>query len=161
MSTTADDLLTVTPVPRKTSKLTHSLHAYFVRAGIPDEPIEYRVERVRDGGYVTRAVRAVQQGETAFFLTASFKDAEASDARQPPAPAAPDPSTANVSRGRCSNGPAGPGVVPRGTALNSGRATPSLRSVRMRLTLVHHFRWCDLRRSVGRQLACVHSSSTR
>jgi acyl-CoA thioesterase-2 len=79
-------------------KLAHSLHAYFVRAGIPDQPIQYHVERVRDGGYVTRAVRAVQQGQTAFFMTASFKDAEAGDAHQPPPPPAPDPSAAERAR---------------------------------------------------------------
>ena len=75
------------PEPR----LAHSLHAYFLRAGIPDEPIEYRVEHLRDGGsYVTRAVRAVQNGQTAFFLTASFKDPEAGDHHQPHPPEVPD-----------------------------------------------------------------------
>lgn len=79
-------------------KLAHSLHAYFVRAGLPDQPIEYHVERLRDGGYVTRAVRAIQAGETRFFMMASFKEPELGDAHQPDAPAAPDPATARRAR---------------------------------------------------------------
>jgi len=69
------------------AKLAHSLHAYFLRPGIPDQPIEYQVERLRDGGgYVTRAVRAIQQGQSTFYLTASFKDPESGDVHQPVAP---------------------------------------------------------------------------
>lgn len=80
-------------------KLAHSLHAYFLRAGIPDQPIEYRVERLRQGGgYEARAVRALQQGQTAFFLTASFKEPEQGDAHQPDLPAAPDPAAATALR---------------------------------------------------------------
>jgi acyl-CoA thioesterase II len=76
-------------------KLAHSLHAYFLRTGQPDQPIEYRVERLRDGGsYVSRAVRAIQQGQTAFFMTASFKDPESGDHHQPSAPAVADPAAA-------------------------------------------------------------------
>lgn len=79
-------------------KLAHSLHAYFVRAGLPEEPIEYQVERLRDGGYVTRAIRAVQAGETRFFMMASFKDPEPGDTHQPDTPAAPDPAAAQRAR---------------------------------------------------------------
>lgn len=51
----------------------HSLHGYFLRGGAPGVPIEYRVERVRDGrSFATRTVEAVQRGEVIFTLTASF-----------------------------------------------------------------------------------------
>lgn len=51
----------------------HSLHGYFLRPGKTMEPITYLVDRPRDGGsFSTRIVRAVQDGETIFFMTASF-----------------------------------------------------------------------------------------
>ncbi|CAM5714862.1 hypothetical protein SVIOM74S_01115 [Streptomyces violarus] len=72
----------------------HSLHAYFLRPGIPGVPIVYQVERVRDGrSFTTRRVTAVQQGRTIFNLTASFhKPEEGSFEHQlPPARKVPDP----------------------------------------------------------------------
>jgi acyl-CoA thioesterase-2 len=54
-------------------RVMHSLHAYFLRAGTPGEPIYYDVERVRDGrSFCTRRVRAHQGNKTAFEMTASF-----------------------------------------------------------------------------------------
>ena len=51
----------------------HSLHAYFLDAGAVDVPIEYAVERVRDGrSFVTRTVRASQAGRAIFTVTCSF-----------------------------------------------------------------------------------------
>ncbi|CAB4887910.1 MAG: acyl-CoA thioesterase II [Actinobacteria bacterium] len=51
----------------------HSLHGYFLRPGRTKESITYLVERPRDGGsFSTRIVRAVQNGETIFMMTASF-----------------------------------------------------------------------------------------
>lgn len=51
----------------------HSLHGYFLRPGRTKESITYLVDRVRDGGsFSTRFVRAVQNGETIFMMTASF-----------------------------------------------------------------------------------------
>ena len=51
----------------------HSLHLYFLRAGEPDRPIEFHVERVRDGRrFAVRAVRAVQDGRVLTTMTASF-----------------------------------------------------------------------------------------
>ena len=53
--------------------LAHSLHIYFLRLGDPHTPIEYRVERLRDGrSYSARLVRAVQHGEEILVATASF-----------------------------------------------------------------------------------------
>lgn len=55
----------------------HSLHAYFVRAGRADLPVQYRVDRVRDGrSFATRQVSAVQDGKTIFTMLASFHHQE-------------------------------------------------------------------------------------
>ena len=41
----------------------HSLHAYFLRAGDPDAPIVYNVDRSRDGrSFTARRVVAIQHG---------------------------------------------------------------------------------------------------
>lgn len=51
----------------------HSLHGYFLRPGRTKESITYLVDRPRDGGsFSSRIVRAVQNGETIFMMTASF-----------------------------------------------------------------------------------------
>ncbi|MEV7599654.1 acyl-CoA thioesterase domain-containing protein [Kitasatospora sp. NPDC089797] len=55
-------------------RAVHSLHGYFLLPGDPTRPIEYRVDRLREGfTYTTRRVRAVQDGNEIFDLTASFK----------------------------------------------------------------------------------------
>lgn len=55
------------------SRRIHSLHGYFLRPGRTKESITYLVDRPRDGGsFSTRFVRAVQNGETLFVMTASF-----------------------------------------------------------------------------------------
>ncbi|MER5639432.1 acyl-CoA thioesterase II [Kitasatospora sp. NPDC002227] len=70
----------------------HSLHSYFVRPGNPERPIEYEVDRVRDGrSYATRRVTAVQRGEVIFTLSASFKVAEETPERQRTMPPVPEP----------------------------------------------------------------------
>ncbi|MGA8169286.1 MAG: acyl-CoA thioesterase II [Methylocystis sp.] len=55
----------------------HSLHGYFVLAGDPRTPIDFAVERVRDGkSFTTRRCIATQQGHTIFSLEASFQIVE-------------------------------------------------------------------------------------
>jgi acyl-CoA thioesterase-2 len=55
----------------------HSLHAYFLRAGRVDSPVEYWVENMRDGKSVSaRFVRAIQEGELIFTMQASFHNPE-------------------------------------------------------------------------------------
>ncbi|GEB47878.1 MULTISPECIES: acyl-CoA thioesterase II [Streptomyces] len=72
----------------------HSLHAYFLRPGMPGVPIVYQVERVRDGrSFTTRRVAAVQQGRTIFNLTASFHHPEPGFEHQLPMPDVPEPET--------------------------------------------------------------------
>lgn len=51
----------------------HSLHAYFIRGGQPGDPIDYFVERVRDGrSFCTRRVSAKQNDKVLFEMQASF-----------------------------------------------------------------------------------------
>ncbi|WP_308272248.1 acyl-CoA thioesterase domain-containing protein [Kitasatospora sp. SUK 42] len=58
-------------------RAVHSLHGYFLLPGNPTRPIVYEVERLREGvTYATRRVRAVQERNEIFSLTASFKHPE-------------------------------------------------------------------------------------
>jgi acyl-CoA thioesterase-2 len=70
----------------------HSLHAYFLRGGKPDAPIEYRVERVRDGRtFTARRVLARQEGVAICDATMSFVHPEDGIEHQDPAPDIPGP----------------------------------------------------------------------
>jgi len=61
-------------------RAVHSIHAYFLRAGRPGEPIDYAVEHTRDGrSFCTRRVIASQEGKTVFELIASFTVAAESE----------------------------------------------------------------------------------
>ncbi|MFE6872456.1 acyl-CoA thioesterase [Kitasatospora sp. NPDC057692] len=75
-----------------TDRAVHSLHGYFLTAGDPSRPIEYRVDRVRQGtSYATRQVTAVQRGEAVFSLSASFKRPEPAADRHREVPRLPGP----------------------------------------------------------------------
>ena len=75
----------------------HSLHGYFLRPGATKETITYLVERPRDGGsFSTRVVRAVQQGETIFLMTASFAVVDPGPEHQFTAPRVGSPEDATV-----------------------------------------------------------------
>ncbi|MBM9466824.1 acyl-CoA thioesterase II [Nakamurella sp. YIM 132084] len=72
----------------------HSLHAYFVRPGRPDEPIEYAVDDVRDGrSFSIRRVVASQSAGSIFVMSASFQHQEPGLDHAVAAPAVPDPLT--------------------------------------------------------------------
>ena len=74
------------------NRAVHSLHAYFLRAGDPDLPIVYEVDRSRDGAsFSSRRVVAIQRGEQIFHMSASFQIAEDAIDRQGPMPKAPPP----------------------------------------------------------------------
>jgi acyl-CoA thioesterase-2 len=65
----------------------HSLHAYFVRAGDPKEPIVYNVENIRDGrSFSVRRSVAVQFGKPIFLMSASFHRTETGLDHHAPAP---------------------------------------------------------------------------
>jgi acyl-CoA thioesterase II len=73
-------------------RAVHSLHAYFLLAGDPHEPIAFEVERMRDGrSFSTRRVVARQKGEAIFVLSASFQIEEAGPEHYLPPPSVPSP----------------------------------------------------------------------
>ncbi len=73
-------------------RLAHSLHAYFLRMGDDNLPIEYAVERNLDGGsFNNRQVRASQSGRPILTLNASFHRHEAGVAHQDEMPDVPGP----------------------------------------------------------------------
>jgi len=74
-------------------KRPHSLHAYFVEAGIGGDPVELAVERVRDGRSIaTRRVTVTQAGRTLLMAMASFQDGPAEPRHSDPPPPSPPPS---------------------------------------------------------------------
>ncbi len=73
-------------------RLTHSLHAYFLRPGDPKVPIVYEVDRIRDGGsFTTRRVVAIQHGEAIFSMGVSFHKDEPGFDHQIAMPDVPPP----------------------------------------------------------------------
>lgn len=55
------------------ARACHSLHAYFIRPGRPENPVVYQVDRARDGGsFTTRRVVAIQNGKQILNMSASF-----------------------------------------------------------------------------------------
>lgn len=72
----------------------HSLHGYFMRPGDPSVPIEFQVDRWRDGGsFSTRQCSAIQHGKPIFALSASFQDDEPGFEHQTHMPDVPGPDT--------------------------------------------------------------------
>ena len=70
----------------------HSLHSLFILPGNHRLPIEYEVERIRDGGtFSTRRVVATQEGKRIFVMSASFQVMEEGLSHQQPAPDSDDP----------------------------------------------------------------------
>ncbi len=85
----AMEAATVTVDPRY--KL-HSLHAYFLRPGISEQPIIYDVDPIRDGrSFCTRRVVAVQNGEAIFTIAISFHVGEQGLEHQIDMPDVPQP----------------------------------------------------------------------
>lgn len=73
-------------------RVVHSQHAYFLRPGKPAEPIEFFVERARDGySFSSRRVVASQGGKTILVSSLSFQAPSRGDDYQPPVPEAPPP----------------------------------------------------------------------
>lgn len=73
------------------SRLPHSLHAYFLRPGNHRLPIDYEVQRVRDGGsFTVRRVIARQDGKEILTGSVSFQIAEDGYEHQMAMPPAPD-----------------------------------------------------------------------
>ncbi|MEA1080542.1 acyl-CoA thioesterase II [Marinobacter qingdaonensis] len=73
-------------------RLCHSLHAYFLRPGNHSMPIDYEVQRVRDGGsFSVRRVIARQGGKEILTGSMSFQVAEQGFEHQLDMPKAPAP----------------------------------------------------------------------
>ena len=73
-------------------RMVHSLHAYFLRAGDPEAPIVYNVDRSRDGrSFTSRRVVAIQHGRPIFTMAASFQVEEQGLEHQLDVPDVPGP----------------------------------------------------------------------
>jgi acyl-CoA thioesterase II len=97
------------------TRLVHSLHGYFVRPGDPAEPIEYRVERVRDGrSFSVRRSVAYQHGKLIFLMSASFHRVEEGLDHHLPAPLdVPGPDELPTIGERLAGYPGYDGALPR------------------------------------------------
>lgn len=74
------------------NRSAHSLHCYFLHAGDPTLPVDYRVEPLRDGKTLaTRQVSAWQNERKIFLLNASFLAADNSPEYQCDMPAVVGP----------------------------------------------------------------------
>ena len=70
----------------------HSLHAYFLRPGDPEVPIEFAVERLRDGrSFSARRTHALQHGRPILSMIASFQQPDSGLDHADPMPLAPPP----------------------------------------------------------------------
>jgi acyl-CoA thioesterase-2 len=76
----------------ESSRICHSLHAYFLRPGDPRVPILYEVDRSRDGhSFTARRVVAIQHGKQIFNLAASYQTPEPGYEHQLQMPDVPPP----------------------------------------------------------------------
>ena len=73
-------------------RFVHSFHGYFLLPGNVDKPIVYDVDRIRDGSsFTTRRVKAIQDGEAIFSMSASFQVGEDGYEHQDAMPEVPGP----------------------------------------------------------------------
>jgi len=72
----------------------HAVNAHFVRGGDPKRPIEYRVERHRDGrAFANRTVTALQDDQELFVMLAAFQEYGKGLEHSAALPEVPDPET--------------------------------------------------------------------
>jgi len=70
----------------------HSMQAYFLRRGSPELPLDFTVERLRDGrSFSARRVRVAQNDRELLTMQASFHAPEPGYEHQDPMPEAPPP----------------------------------------------------------------------
>ncbi len=73
-------------------RLPHSLHGYFLRPGDVRQPIEFAVERMRDGrSYSARRTHALQNGAPILSMITSFQEQQEGLDHADPVPDAPPP----------------------------------------------------------------------
>ncbi len=74
------------------SRLPHSIHGYFMRAGSIDKSLTFGVDVLRDGGsFSTRRTHAYQDGEPILSTVVSFQEQQPGIELSPVMPDAPDP----------------------------------------------------------------------
>ncbi len=70
----------------------HSCHSYFLRPAESNKPIIYEIEVLRDGKSLSaRRVKAIQNGQAIFYMTASFQGLESGYSHQSTMPDCPRP----------------------------------------------------------------------
>jgi acyl-CoA thioesterase-2 len=75
-------------------RICHSLHAYFILPGNLSLPIEFQVQKIRDGGsFTTRFIIAKQNDVPIFVMAASFQKREEGYEHQIQMPDVPAPET--------------------------------------------------------------------
>jgi acyl-CoA thioesterase-2 len=73
-------------------RLPHSLHGYFLRPGDVRQPIEFAVERMRDGrSFSARRTHALQNGAPILSMITSFQEQQEGLDHADPMPDAPPP----------------------------------------------------------------------
>jgi acyl-CoA thioesterase-2 len=73
-------------------RAVHSMHGYFLRPGDSNEPIEFSVERLRDGNsFSARRTHALQHGVPILSMIASFQTPADGLEHQDPMPDVPPP----------------------------------------------------------------------
>lgn len=73
-------------------RVIHSFHSYFLRPGDSQKTIIYDVENLRDGqSFSARRVKALQNGQPIFYMTASFQGHENGFEHQKTMPVVPGP----------------------------------------------------------------------
>jgi acyl-CoA thioesterase II len=73
-------------------RAAHSMHGYFLRPGDSNEPIEFSVERLRDGNsFSARRTHALQRGVPILSMIASFQTPAEGLDHQDPMPDVPGP----------------------------------------------------------------------
>ncbi|MFL6098537.1 MAG: acyl-CoA thioesterase [Actinomycetales bacterium] len=73
-------------------RAVHSMHGYFLRPGDSNEPIEFSVERLRDGNsFSARRTHALQHGVPILSMIASFQTPARGLDHQDPMPSEPGP----------------------------------------------------------------------
>lgn len=73
-------------------RLPHSVHAYFMRGGDPNEPVTFNVERLHDGrSFSQRRTTASQNGTPILAMISSYQEEQEGAEVQLPAPDVPRP----------------------------------------------------------------------
>ena len=136
----------------------HSMHGYFLRPGAGTRPIEYQVERTRDGrSFSTRRVTGSQGPETIFHMECSFHAAEPGWDHQIAMPDVPPPDALEDLRAHART--LGPELVERlGARLGDGMEVRPVRIAEVLEQQLHSRRliWFRAPSAQGRDDPALH-----